>query len=110
MQPCIDYLLSQSLPVDMDLLSSLDPTHAGQLLSAMQQKISQASTQVSQANSRLHLAHNRIDSVLSQRLGSSGALTAYSCSACKRKWISRNSYTLCCNKTTSQTTIQLNVL
>lgn len=72
-QICIDYSVGQSLPVDMDLLTGLQPSHANKLLAA---KESQASNHKS-----------RLDKVTKQ-LGSS-SLTHYSCSACGRSWLSR---------------------
>lgn len=107
-QLCIDYIVSQETNVDIDM-ANLQPTHANMLFAATQRKLISCVLLMSKTNSELRHANL----VLSQhlpRLRSSGALTAYSCSACNRKWISRNSYTVCCDKMTSQTKIQLYVL
>jgi hypothetical protein len=41
-QLCIDYIVSQTLPVQMGLLTCLDPSHAGELLVAMHKENEEA--------------------------------------------------------------------
>jgi hypothetical protein len=45
----VDYIVQHHLPVDMDMLSSLDKAHADQLLSAKQDKYSNYDSLVHQA-------------------------------------------------------------
>lgn len=78
MQLCINYIVSKNLPVDMKLLIGLDPAHAHQLLTSMQNK-------TSQVTSKLEANNNQFAKVVTH-LGT-GRMHAYNCSMCNTKWI-----------------------
>jgi hypothetical protein len=95
-QLCIDYITSQNLPVHMDLLTSLEPSHAGQLLEAMHRKLVDVNINLTTANGRLSTANSKIDRVI-QHLGSRSP-NAYTCINCGSEWLGKNKCVTCCGK------------
>jgi hypothetical protein len=95
-QLCIDYITSQNLPVHMDVLTSLEPSHAGQLLAAMHRKLVDVNSNLTAANGRLSTANSKFDRVI-QNLESCSP-DAYTCSHCGSEWLGKTKRVTCCGK------------
>lgn len=89
-QLCIEYMVGEALLVDMQLLRSLDPAHAEQLLTRMRHKLSTAYRQINRLTDDLSTASSKVDKV-AKHLGAH-TVTAYTCKklGCKKTWLAQH--------------------